>query len=61
MAISKDDSLENLIQDITSSNKTSLEILYDNVKVFLDELINKINDALTRFDFEKEEELLIKQ
>ncbi len=61
MAISREDSLENRIVEIKSPNKTSLEILYDNAKVFLDELINKINDALTQFDFKKEEELLINQ
>lgn len=61
MTISKNDTLENMMEEIKSPNKSSLEILYDNVKAFLDELINKINEALTLFDLKKEEELLINQ
>ena len=61
MTISKNDTLENMMEEIKSPNKRSLEILYDYVKAFLDELINKINEALTLFDLKKEEELLINQ
>lgn len=61
MAITKDDSIENLIVENTSSNKSSLEVLYDNTKLFLDELIKRINEVLTQFDFEKEKKILINQ
>ena len=61
MTISKNDTLENMMEEIKSPNKSSLEILYDNVKAFLDELINKINEALPLYDLKKEEELLINQ
>lgn len=61
MAISKNDTLENLIEEINSQNKSSIEILYDNTKTFLDELIKQINEVLTKFNPEKEEENLLNQ
>lgn len=61
MAISKEDILENLIEDIQSQNKTILEILYENTKIFLDELIEKINGTLVQFDSSTEEKILINQ
>lgn len=61
MAISKDDSIENIIEEIHSRNKSLLEVLYDNTKIFLDELIKKINDTLLNFDIVEEEKILIKQ
>lgn len=61
MAISRDDSIENLIQANTSNNKSTLDILYDNAKSFLDELIKKINEVIINFDFDEEEKLLINQ
>ena len=59
--IAKDDILENKIAELNSSNKTSIEVLYDNAKLFLDDLIKKINDVLATFDVKKEEENLIRQ
>ena len=61
MAISKDDAIENSIEDIKSQDKSALQVLYDNTKLFFDELIKKINEVLLNFDFSKEEELLINQ
>ena len=61
MAISKDDFIENSIEEIKSQDKSTLQVLYDNTKLFFDELIKKLNEVLKNFDFSKEEELLIKQ
>lgn len=49
LEISKDDKIENCIENIERENKTTIEIIYDNVKMFLDELIKEINSVLTNF------------
>lgn len=61
LCITKDDSLENIILENNSNNKNGLDILYDNLKYFFDELIKKINKTILEFDFEKEEKILIEQ
>lgn len=61
MAISKDDTIENSIEEIKSQNRSTLEVLYDNTKLFLEELIKKLNEVLKNFNFSKEAEILIKQ
>lgn len=59
--ITKDDYLENMIVSIDNDNKSTLENVYSNAKLFLDDLINKINQVISNFDQEKEIDLLIQQ
>lgn len=49
------------IEENKSENKSLLDVLYENTKIFLDELITKINEVLKKFDEKKETEILIKQ
>lgn len=58
MSISKDDEFQNKIEKGIVDNKSAIDVLYDNVKIFLDELIKKISDVLVSFDSSKEENLL---
>ncbi|MDE6241116.1 MAG: hypothetical protein K2M08_01705 [Anaeroplasmataceae bacterium] len=58
MSISKDDEFQNKIEEGIDDNKSAIDVLYDNVKIFLDELIKKISDVLVGFDSSKEENLL---
>lgn len=58
MCISKDDDFQNKIEEGIGDNKSAIDVLYDNVKIFLDELIKKISNVLAGFDFYQEENLL---
>ena len=59
--IKKDDVLVNLIDALEKDNKTTLDNIYCNTKLFLDHLITSINTTIENFDQEKEISLLEKQ
>ncbi len=59
--ISADDKIENCILELKKDEKDVLDNIYDNTKLFLDDLIKKINKVISEFDAKEESNLLLNQ
>lgn len=59
--ISADDKIENCILELKKEEKEVLDNIYDNTKLFLDDLIKKINKVISEFDAKEESNLLLNQ
>ncbi|MDY0139165.1 MAG: hypothetical protein RBR50_05670 [Candidatus Izemoplasmatales bacterium] len=59
LEIQKDDEIVNGITDRESENKQSIDFLYDNLKLFLDKLISKLQSTISNFDESKQKEILL--
>lgn len=59
LEIQKDDEIVNGITDRKLENKQSIDFLYDNLKLFLDKLISKLQSTISNFDESKQKEILL--
>ncbi len=57
--IQKDDELINSITERDIENKQSIDFLYDNLKLFIDKLIAKLQNTISIFDENDQREILL--
>lgn len=53
------DKFDNKIEELTEQNKTSVHFLYENTKLFLSTLIEKLNNCINNFNETQEKEILV--
>ena len=57
--IQKDDEIINSITEREIENKQSIDFLYDNLKLFIDKLIAKLQNTISTFDENDQREILL--